>query len=752
MSFDKKFIFVPVFGLMIAGNDAFAANGRFTKDTSSKMLDRMSFRGSIYAGYNYGSVLNNPFSGGFSERTTKGQHSPIVGMNFDMLFKLNDRVSLLSGIDVAGMWPITKMDFRDSLRQEVNTVSIVKTNGGTISHEHLSGQNDIIINKPVIVDNSLANTKDFSAVSIVNAIKPNAKEEIIVGQTPEMKDITVNVQTGKKEVVVGQTPEMKDITVNIPVYEKRVVEQTPIMKDITVNVPTGKKEVVVGQTPVMRNITNVPTGKKVVAQVPITMVDNITVNVQTGKKEVVVGQTPEMKDITVNIPVYEKRVVGKTPVFNEAGEAEMKDITVNVPTGKEEIIVGQTPEMKDITVNIPVYEKRVVGKTPVFNEAGEAEMKDITVNVPTGKEEIIVGQTPEMKDITVNIPVYEKRVVGKTPVFNEAGEAEMKDITVNVPTYEKSETEIIRKIPQSAKETTITIPKYEMIVENRGNTLSDNAFTVKTGVNTGERKEVVVGQIPEMKDITVNVPTGKEEIIVGQTPEMKDITVNIPVYEKRVVGKTPVFNEAGEAEMKDITVNIPVYEKKEHVIKAPNIVKVGARKIGVTTKQIPMFVNYEQDIATVPAYNNIEENIQISEQPKQQIISTNYNSDYSIREFGKLSANFGADIKITKYINLTVYGSAGINLARINYSESNIVSTFMNNELIGSKISSSSINKFNIGQTFSLGSRVLLYDKYEISASYRVSINSNSSIKSNVPLKNTVYTHNFMLTIGYRWF
>jgi len=338
-----------------------------------------------------------------------------------------------------------------------------------------------------------------------------------------------------------------------------------------------------------------------------------------------------------------------------------------------------------------------------------------------------------MKDITANIPVYERRVIGQTPVFNEAGEVEMKDITANVPAYKKSETEIIKKIPQSAKETTITIPKYEMIVENKGNTLSDNAFTVKTGVNTGERKEVVVGQ-------------------------------------------TPVFNEAGEVEMKDITANIPVYEKKEHAIKTPNIVKVGVRKIGVTTKQVPMFVNYEQDIATIPASNNIEENIQISEQsstqiktkaytheilvekdkevvvlePKQYI--SNYNNDYSIREFGKLSANFGADIKITKYINLTVYGSAGINLARINYSENNIVSTFMNDELIDSKILSSSINKFNIGQTFSLGSKVLLYDKYEISASYRVSINSNSSIKSNVPLKNTVYTHNFMLTIGYRWF
>ena len=199
------------------------------------------------------------------------------------------------------------------------------------------------------------------------------------------------------------------------------------------------------------------------------------------------------------------------------------------------------------------------------------------------------------------------------------------------------------------------------------------------------------------------------------------------------------------------------------------------RKIGVTTKQVPMFVNYEQDVATVPASNNIEEDIQISEQsstqiktkaqmhellvekdkevnvlePKQHIV--NYSRDYSIREFGKLSANFGADIKITKYINLTIYGSAGINLARINYSENNIVSTFMDNELIDSKISSLSINKFNIGQTFSLGGKVLLGDRYEISASYRVSINSNSSIRSSVPLNKTIYTHNFMLTTGYRF-
>ena len=105
MSFDKKFIFVPVFCLMIADNDALAANGYFTKFSSSKLFEdlksKISFRSSVYTGYNYGGIFNSPFNNGVSKKTTNGQHSPIVGMNFDMLFKLNDRVSLVGGIDIA---------------------------------------------------------------------------------------------------------------------------------------------------------------------------------------------------------------------------------------------------------------------------------------------------------------------------------------------------------------------------------------------------------------------------------------------------------------------------------------------------------------------------------------------------------------------------------------------------------------------------------------------------------------------------
>ena len=178
-------------------------------------------------------------------------------------------------------------------KKNVSEVSIdtdiAKTKGGTISHEHLSGKNDIIIKKPVIVDNSLTNTKDFSAISIVNATKPNKKGE-------------------RRDIVVGQKPVMKDITASIPVYEKK---EHPVYNIETAQVGAGReiKEVTL-KVPVGVIRTGVPTGER---------------------RDITAGQAPVMKDIIASIPVYEKRVVGQAPMDYVDGKPIMKNITIGAP-------------------------------------------------------------------------------------------------------------------------------------------------------------------------------------------------------------------------------------------------------------------------------------------------------------------------------------------------------------------------------------------------------------------------------------
>ena len=134
--FDKKFIFVPVFGLMMAGNDAFAAGLNL-----NDIKKRISFKLDTTIGYSYTASstaydkskisAGNYFvpSEDFSHETHyeassskhNNSHSLVAGVNANMYFEIVKGTRFMMSLGAIGRGMFGKNEY--SVRNEQNTVA-----------------------------------------------------------------------------------------------------------------------------------------------------------------------------------------------------------------------------------------------------------------------------------------------------------------------------------------------------------------------------------------------------------------------------------------------------------------------------------------------------------------------------------------------------------------------------------------------------------------------------------------------------